>query len=99
MVTAAIALIQVFMCAITQRLVSAVFTAAKKHLGGFFSAVFDRRKFATLMRTVAKRLGLTAATSAPEIAFASGDVNRVGRALGYMGFGHERLQAGRLTFG
>ena len=77
----------------------AVFTAAKKHLGGLFSGVFDRRKFATLMRTIAKRLRLTAATSAPEIIFARGDINRVGRALGNMGFGHERLQAGRLTFG
>ena len=77
----------------------AVFAAAKKHLGGFFSGVFDRGKFATLMRTIAKRLRLTAATSAPEIIFTRSDINRVGRALGNMGFGHENLQAGRLTFG
>jgi hypothetical protein len=82
--------LQLLMSAIASDAIAAMFAAAEIHCFGFLGLVFFWGKSASLMAAITKWLSGTFATGAIPVAFASFNVNSVGRLLSNMRsvFGH-----------
>src|SRR5689334_19402664 len=77
------------MGAVAERLIAGMLTTAEEDRLGLRRVIFDGRKFAALVRTVAEGLVFAAPAATPPVAFARRYLESVWRSLRDRGFGHE----------